>query len=121
MKQSHIGIDIMEIGRIENAVSRWGNRFLNRIFTGAEIQLCQGKAESLAVRFAGKEAVMKALVTPVSVATWKEIEILSGPDGEPVVSLHGQALLTAGTLGLNGFAISLSHSRKNAIALVIGY
>jgi holo-[acyl-carrier protein] synthase len=120
MRQSHIGIDIIEIVRIKNAVSRWGKSFLDRIYTEAEISLCQGQAESLAVRFAGKEAVMKALVTPVNAATWKEIEILSGAAGEPLVHLHGQALLTAGKLGLSGFAISLSHSRINAIALVIG-
>jgi holo-[acyl-carrier protein] synthase len=120
MRRSHIGIDIIEIVRIKKAVARWDKRFLNRIYTETEIALCQGNTESLAVRFAGKEAVMKALVAPVNAATWKEIEILSGADGEPLVRLYGQALSTAARLGLSGFAISLSHSRNNAIALVIG-
>jgi holo-[acyl-carrier protein] synthase len=120
MRQSYIGIDIIEIVRIKKAVARWGKRFLHRIYTEAEIALCEGRAESLAVRFAGKEAVMKALVAPVNAATWKEIEILSGADGEPLVRLYGQARSTAARLGLSGFAISLSHSRNNAIALVIG-
>lgn len=120
MKQSHIGVDIVEIERIKKAISRWGSRFLEKIYTEAEIRLCQGKAESLAVRFAGKEAVMKALVAPINAATWKEIEILSGTEGEPLVHLHGQALLTARKLGLSGFEISLSHSRDSAVALVFG-
>jgi holo-[acyl-carrier protein] synthase len=120
MKQVHIGIDIIELERINKAISRWGTRFLNRIYTQAELDLCQGRTESLAVRFAGKEAIMKALIAPVPIITWKEIEILSGPEGEPRVLLHGQALVIAGKLGLNGFEISLSHSRENAVALVIG-
>ncbi len=120
MKQSHIGIDIIEISRIRKAVSRWDKRFLNRIYTEDELKICQGKAESLAVRFAAKEAVMKALVAPLNAATWKEIEILSGSNGEPLVHLHGQALLTANNLGLSGFEISLSHSKYNAVALVFG-
>jgi holo-[acyl-carrier protein] synthase len=120
MNQANIGIDIIEIERVQNAVNRWGARFLRRIYTEKELELCRGKAESLAVRFAGKEAVMKALTISLTSATWKEIEILSGLEGEPVVHLHGQALLTLRQLGLTGLAISLSHSRENAIALVIG-
>jgi holo-[acyl-carrier protein] synthase len=120
MKQAYIGIDIIELARIKRAMSRWGTRFLNRIYTKPELNLCQGKIESLAARFAGKEAVMKALSAPVPAITWKEIEILSGPGGEPLVYLHGHALLIAGKLGLSGFEISLSHSRENAVALVIG-
>jgi holo-[acyl-carrier protein] synthase len=120
MKQAHIGIDIIEIGRIKNAVSRWGQHFLSRLYTESELSLCQGRTESLAVRFAAKEAVMKALGTQISAVSWKEIEILSGAEGEPLVCLHGQTLLTAEKLGLRGFAISLSHSRENAVALVIG-
>jgi holo-[acyl-carrier protein] synthase len=120
MKQTHIGIDIIEIDRIKEAISRWGKRFLNRIYTEAELNLCQGKTESLAARFAGKEAIMKAITAPLTAATWKEIEILSGSEGEPVVLLHGHSLIAARKLGLSGFEISLSHSRENAIALVIG-
>ncbi len=118
MKKTHIGVDIIEVLRIKRAAGRWGARFLNRIYTDAELKLCQGSMESLAARFAGKEAVMKALVAPAS--AWKEIEILSGMHGEPLVRLHGQALITAARLGLSGFEISLSHSRDNAVALVIG-
>jgi holo-[acyl-carrier protein] synthase len=120
MKQTQIGIDIIEISRIRNAISRWGERFLSRIFTDAELALCLDRTESLAARFAGKEAVMKALNGPLTATTWKEIEILSGPGGEPVVRLYGQALLKAAQLGLSGFSISLSHSRENAVALVFG-
>jgi holo-[acyl-carrier protein] synthase len=120
MKKSHIGIDIIEIERIKQATARWGARFLSRIYTESELILCQGRAESLAARFAAKEAVMKALTVQISASTWKEIEILAGSEGEPLVCLHGQALDLAAKLGLSGFAVSLSHSRENAIALVIG-
>jgi holo-[acyl-carrier protein] synthase len=120
MKQARIGVDIIEILRIKKASASWGERFLKRIYTNRELDLCQGKMESLAARFAGKEAVMKALRGPLTASTWKEIEILSGTEGEPVVILHGQALEAANRLGLSGFSISLSHSRDNAVALVIG-
>ena len=114
-----IGIDIVEIGRIEQAVQRHGPRFLHRVYTEAELLLCKDMANRLAVRFAGKEAVMKALGTGVKGIGWREIEILAMPSGEPVVRLYGKALAKAGTLGLTEFAISLSHSREYAVASVI--
>ena len=120
MKMNHIGIDIIEIKRVREAISRWGGRFLQRIFTESELSLYQDKIESLATRFAGKEAVIKALSRSGRVFTWREIEILAEADGKPVVRLHGQALTQARDLGLSGVEISLSHSRENAIALVIG-
>jgi len=120
MKMNHIGIDIIEIKRVREAISRWGGRFLQRIFTESELSLYQDKIESLAARFAGKEAVIKALSRSGRVFTWREIEILAEADGKPVVHLYGQALIQARDLGLSGVEISLSHSRENAIALVIG-
>ena len=98
----HIGVDIIEISRIRQAAARWGTRFLHRLFTGAELELYRDKPYSLAARFAGKEAVIKAL------------------GGEPRVHLHGRAQERARALGLNRLAISLSHSRDYAVAMVIG-
>jgi len=118
MTQPYIGIDIIEINRIRNAISRWGEHFLKRIYTDAELALCQGRPESLAARFSGKEAVIKTLNPPQFTVSWKEIEILSGGNGEPVVILHGQLKNQARKLGVGRLEISLSHSRKNAVAVV---
>ncbi len=115
-----IGIDIIEIARIERAMSRWGERFLRRVYTDAEQRLCRKKQSSFAVRFAGKEAVMKALGSGIKGISWREIEILAEPSGKPVVHLYGKAQDKAGSLGLDTLAISLSHSKEYAVAFVVG-
>ena len=112
----HIGIDIIEIARIERAIARWGESFLQRVFTESELRLYQRKPSSLAARFAGKEAVIKALGVTKGI-NWKEIEILSNAGGKPSVCLYGKAQNQAEDLGLGSLAISLSHSREYAIAL----
>jgi holo-[acyl-carrier protein] synthase len=120
MRQNRIGIDIIEIGRIRKAISRWEGNFLHRIFTEKELKLYQGKTESLAVRFAAKEAAIKALSLPGAIIGWKDIEILSEGNGKPVVHLSQQAHRQARKLGLRGLEVSLSHSKENAVGLVIG-
>ena len=115
----YIGTDIIEIARIRQTIERWGERFLNRVYTPAEQKLYDRRAHSLAACFAGKEAVMKALGTGVKGVSWKEIEILSKPTGEPLVRLYGKAKIVAASLGLAEFAVSLSHSREYAVASVI--
>ncbi|MFC1940962.1 holo-ACP synthase [Chloroflexota bacterium] len=115
-----VGIDIIEISRIQRAMERCGKRFLNRVYTDPELRLCREKPSSLAVRFAGKEAVMKALGTGAKGVSWREIEILAEPSGKPLVNLYGKAQAKADSLGLGTLAISLSHSREHAIAFVIG-
>jgi holo-[acyl-carrier protein] synthase len=114
-----IGIDIVEISRIRKASRRWGEGFLHRIFTDKELKLYQNRPHSLSARFAGKEAVIKALSNTRGIG-WKQIEILSDPDGRPLVRLNGKAQEQARSLGLSRLAISLSHSRDYAVALVIG-
>jgi holo-[acyl-carrier protein] synthase len=114
-----IGIDIIEILRIEKAISRWGEGFLHRVYTDPELRLYRKKPSSLAARFAAKEAVIKALGKATSVSL-REIEILAEPNGKPLVNLYGKTQNQARDLGLYGFAISLSHSREYAIALVSG-
>jgi len=116
----YIGTDIIEIARIEKAVNRWGEGFLNRVYTDSELKLCRRKPSSLAARFAGKEAVIKALGTGNKGISLREIEITSDPSGKPLVRLYGRAQNQAATLGLDKLAISLSHSREHAIALVMG-
>ena len=115
-----VGIDIIEIERIDEALQRFGQRFLHRIYTEPELMICQEKPHSLATRFAAKEAVMKALGTGIKGVSWKEIEILAKPSGEPLVRLNGKAKMKAGSLGLSNLAISLSHSREYAVAFVVG-
>lgn len=114
------GIDIIEIARIQEAMDRWGERFLQRIYTEPELRQCRQKPPRLAIRFSGKEAVMKALGTGVKGIGWREIEILTEPSGQPLVHLHGKARKKAEELGLEPLAISLSHSREYAIACVVG-
>jgi len=116
----HVGVDLIEIGRIEGVMTRWGERFLQRVYTEAERDDCQCRAPALAVRFAAKEAVMKALGTGIKGVGWREIEVLSNRDGKPLVYLRGGAQQKAQGLGLGELAISLSHSRDYAIASVVG-
>ena len=116
----HIGVDIIEIARIEKAIARWGERFLHRIYTDSELRLYRKKPSSLAVRFASKEAVMKLLGTGRKGIGWREIETLAHPGGKPWLNLYGRAQIEAKRLGLKGVAISLSHSKEYAIALVTG-
>jgi holo-[acyl-carrier protein] synthase len=113
------GIDIIEIPRIQAALDHHGERFLQRVFTPAEITECCGRAEALAVRFAAKEAATKALGTGIGLVTWREIETLHKRSGEPYLILHGQAMKIAEFLGLKTWAVSLSHSNENAIAVVV--
>ena len=115
-----IGIDIIEIARIEGIIARWGECFLQRVYTKSEIKLYRHNLSSLAARFAGKEAVIKALRTGNKAICWKEIEILSEPSGKPLVRLYGRAKSQAHSLGLATLGISLSHSKQHAIALVTG-
>ena len=113
-----VGIDIIEISRIKKAIARWGKRFLHRVYTDPELNLYAGKPQSLAARFAGKEAVMKLLGTGRRGISWREIEILSHPCGKPKVNLYGRAQSKASELGIKDIAVSLSHSREYAIVSV---
>ena len=114
------GVDIIEIERIDKVLQRWGQRFLNRIYTDAEISYCRERPQNLAVRFAAKEATMKALGTGLRGVGWKDIEIVRGRGGAPSIQLHGRASLRAEKIGVKELALSLSHSRNYAVAFVVG-
>jgi len=114
------GVDIVEISRILNAVESWGERFLRRIYTDREIEHCQGSVSSLAVRFAAKEAVMKALGTGNIGVSWHDIETLPNENDVPRLHLDGGAKAKAAEMGVEALIISLSHSGGYAIASVIG-
>ena len=115
-----VGVDIMEIDRIEQAVARFGDRFLQRIYTPDELAYCRGRAERLASRFAAKEAVMKAMGTGIRGVGWREVEVVRERGQAPTIQLHGRAAQTAQRVGVREFALSLSHSRDYAIASVVG-
>ena len=114
-----VGVDIVEIERIETALRRWGERFLGRVYTPAEVAFCRGRVQELAVRFAAKEAISKALGTGMRGVDWREMEVLPDSRGKPLIRLHGRARKRAQELGLADFALSLSHSREFAIAFIV--
>ncbi len=116
----YIGIDMIEIARIKRAMARWGERFLQRIYTTGELKLYSKKPSSLAARFASKEAVMKLLGTGIRGVGWREIETLPMAGGRPTIRLYGRAMSKAEELGLKEISVSLSHSKEYAIASAVG-
>ena len=116
----YIGTDIIEINRVRETIERWGERFLNRVYTPSELEMYDRRAHSLAACFAGKEAVMKVLGTGARGVAWREIETLHHRSGKPYIQLHGRAKKEADKLGIKEIDISLSHSREYATATAIG-
>ncbi len=119
-----VGVDLVEIPRVERALNRYGERFLRRVFTPAEVIYSRGRAPELAARFAAKEAVSKALGVGMRILSsegvgWQEVEILGDWRGRPEVYLHGWAAERAAQLGLTRWAVSLSHEREYAVAVVV--
>jgi holo-[acyl-carrier protein] synthase len=117
------GIDVVEIERIQTAMDRFGQRFLNRVFCDGEKSYCQRKrnsAESFAARFAAKEAAAKALGTGISHGvSWLEIEVVREPGGRPTLRFYGRALERAERMGVTHMSLSLTHSTGLALASVI--
>jgi holo-[acyl-carrier protein] synthase len=116
------GVDLIEIERIRRAVDRHGDRFLTRVFTAAEVAQSCGRLESLAGKFAAKEAAAKALGTGVwrNGIGWLDFEVAKDPEsGAPAVWLHRAAAERAAAMGLNDWALSISHDRSHAIAFVV--
>jgi holo-[acyl-carrier protein] synthase len=118
-----MGTDLIETRRVQESIDRFGERFLERIFTAGEIAYCMRKknaAESFAARFAAKEAGAKALGTGISRGvSWKEFEVKREPSGKPTLSLSGRAAELAGTMGIRRIELSLTHSRELAMAVVL--
>jgi holo-[acyl-carrier protein] synthase len=118
-----VGIDLVNIDRIEQAVERWGQRFLKRIFTAAEIERCQLQsrpAQCLALRFAAKEAFAKALGLGMRKGLrWRDVEVVNDDLGKPGLVLHNQAEQLLGAMEAKKTWLSLSDERDSAIAVVI--
>jgi holo-[acyl-carrier protein] synthase len=119
-----IGVDIVNIARITQAIQRWGEKFLQRTFTRQEMAYCASKTfptQHYAVRFAAKEAVFKALGTGWNYGVgWLDIEVLVDPtSGQPMVTLSGKALAILGDPASFRVLISLSHDKEYAIAQAV--
>jgi holo-[acyl-carrier protein] synthase len=118
-----LGIDIAKINRIETAIRRHGEHFLQRLFTPAEIEYCEGyrnRFERYAGRFAAKEAAMKALGTGWSRGVrWKDIEVTREEKGKPTLRLSGRAAQFASELGVRHIALTITHAGNTALAEVI--
>ena len=119
-----VGTDLIETRRIQESIERYGERFLERVFTAGEMAYCMRKkknaAESFAARFAAKEAGAKALGTGISRGiTWKELEVRREPSGRPTLHLSGRAAELAKAMGVRRIQLSLTHSRELAMAVVV--
>jgi holo-[acyl-carrier protein] synthase len=118
-----VGTDLIEISRMKTSIDRFGERFLERVFTAGEIAYCMRKKhpeESFAARFAAKEAGAKALGTGISRGvSWKEIEVRRKEGQRPTLHFSGRAEELAEEMGVRGIQLSLSHSRDLAMAVAI--
>ncbi len=117
-----LGTDLIEITRVQASLDRYGERFLSRIFTAAEVEYCRRKkhsAESFAARFAAKEAAAKALGTGISRGvSWQEIEVQRLPGQRPTLHWSGRAGELFEAMGGLRSSLSLTHSREVAMAVV---
>jgi len=117
------GVDLAEVPRIRASVERFGSRFVERIFTPAEIAYVERKAnrfERYAARFAAKEAGMKAIGTGWRRGVrWQDFEVANLPSGKPTLRLHGVAAEVARKLGVRNIALSLTHTAELGMAHVI--
>jgi holo-[acyl-carrier protein] synthase len=118
------GADILHIPRIEEALAKHGERFLQRVYTHQELSYCRNRTPELASRFAAKEAISKALGVGMRIMSkdgiyWHDAEVVNDHLGKPLVKLHGKALLRAQALGLTQWSISLTHEKEYAVAFVV--
>jgi|SRR5882724_4951805 len=117
------GVDICEVERVRAAIERFGQRFLKRVFTAAEREYCESKRnriERYAARFAAKEAAMKAIGTGLRRGvTWQDFEVGREAGGRPTILFSGKGAEFAAKLGVKRAAISITHTKEQAMAQVI--
>jgi holo-[acyl-carrier protein] synthase len=118
-----VGIDLVEVERIQQVIGRRGGRFISKVFTPDEISYCQEAArpaQHFAVRFAAKEAIAKALgLAGPGGIRWREIEVVRLASGEPQARLNGKAQTAANQIRLKKLHLSLSHTRSFAVACAV--
>ncbi|HEY6057138.1 MAG TPA: holo-ACP synthase [Candidatus Limnocylindrales bacterium] len=117
---TELGIDIIRVARIRDTLERFGQRFTQRVLTPAEQGYVRGRPETLAGRWAAKEAVSKVLGLGVRGIGWRDIEIERLPTGQPAIRLHGRAAARAEQLGMGRVAVSISHEADYAVAIAFG-
>ena len=117
------GVDLAEVSRIKASIERYGEKFIRRVYTPAEIAYVERKAnkfERYAARFAAKEAGMKAIGTGWRRGvTWQDFEVANLPSGKPTLLLHGVAADFAGKLGVKNISLSITHTAELGMAHVI--
>jgi holo-[acyl-carrier protein] synthase len=119
-----IGVDLVKVERIERVLARYGDRFLERVFTEREIAYCRGKAwatSALAMRFAAKEAFSKALGVGLRQdgIRWREVEVIPNPMGKPEIFVNGRAAALCEAAGIANLHLSLTDEDHRALAVVI--
>ena len=117
------GIDLVNINRIEHMITKWQERFLDRVFTKREQIYCEQYSDAachFAARFAAKEAVLKMLAANLEQLNWQEIEIINNDSGKPRVKLRGKAQKLLKAKKIKQIHLSLSHEKDYAAAQVIG-
>src|SRR3954447_19981522 len=118
-----IGVDLVDVERIQHSIDRFGERFVERVFTEGEIAYCQSMkfpARHLAARFAAKEALSKAFGTGIGKAMgWRDLDVQKKESGEPFVVLSGGAEKMAQQRGVEKVWISLSHTEQSGMATII--
>jgi holo-[acyl-carrier protein] synthase len=117
---TELGIDIIRVDRIRASLERFGTRFTNRVLTPAERRYVRDRPETMAGRWAAKEAVSKVLGLGVRGIGWRDIEIERLPTGQPAVRLHGRAAARAEQLGMGRIAVSITHESDYAVAMAFG-
>jgi holo-[acyl-carrier protein] synthase len=117
---TELGIDIIKVDRIRTTLERFGTRFSRRVLTPNEQRYVRDRPETLAGRWAAKEAVSKVLGLGVRGIGWRDIEIERLPTGQPAVRLHGRAAQRAEQLGMARIAVSISHEAEYAVAIAFG-
>lgn len=115
----NVGIDLVDVAQIEESLARYGDRFLNRVYTPAECLDSGGQTAALAARFAAKEATMKALRRADEGIGWQSIEVLNGAGGKPEITLSGAAAELAATRGVSALGLSMTTQRRQAAAIVV--
>ena len=117
---TELGIDIIKVDRIRAALERFGPRFTKRVLTESERRYVRDRPETMAGRWAAKEAVSKVLGLGVRGIGWRDIEIERLPTGQPAVRLHGRAAARAEQLAMGRIAVSITHESDYAVAIAFG-